>query len=147
MTSRKERKQEKISKRHQNPDPFGTDILIGKIEGNNTIGLVTSRNGKDVSIEFVRDDGDPLQFEKPALLKKLPCIGKELHFLIADGWKAVQNYLSILMLLDRLVNKEETLLMEIGKMIKAYSFPHPQILKRQALSFVSLYTPLPPVFH
>ncbi len=147
MTSRKERKKERILKNRQNIDPFTTDILIGKIEGSDTIGFVTTKNGIDVSIEFVRDYGDPLQFERPTLTRKMPCIRKDLHFIIQEGWKDIQNYLSISILLDRLVNQAQTLPREVSEMIRSYSFPQPQLIKRRELSFLSLYTPLPPVFH
>jgi len=146
MTSRKERKKENLQRIRKAGDQFAIDLPIGEIIGTNVTGFIRTRNGKDFSIKFCSDYSDDVYFDKASLLKKLPCIGRQLHFLTQHGWKSIKNYIYHLTLLNRLVESEELLPNEVSRMIKGFAFPIPEIIEHH-FTYENLYTPLPPVFH
>lgn len=126
MTSRKEQKKDKILKSRQqrccSPDTFKINVVVGKIQCDGMVGFVSTKNGKDCEIKFV-EHKQSKKFDKPSMLKKFPCLGKKLHFLIADGWKGIHIYLNTLILLNRLANIEQIIPREVSQIIKELLFP------------------------
>ena len=147
MTSRKERKKEKIKKDREDQDIFTINVPICLVQGKDTTGTIRTKNGKIYFLKFLRQYSDTVLMEKSAFTKKFPCQASKLHFAIDKGWTTVIKCLLHLMLINRLTYEEELIPPEISKIIKVFLQPQPEVIQCETLSYELLYTQHPPVFH